>query len=46
MFSELERDGKAGCREVYYRKETDEPYEDYEDLIETEFSYLEVDENE
>lgn len=36
----------AGCREVYYRKETNEPYEDYEDLIEKEFSELEVGENE
>lgn len=31
---------------VYYRKETNEPYEDYEDLIETEFIELEVKENE
>lgn len=46
LFSELERDGIAGCREVYYRKETNEPYEDYEDLIEKEFSELEVKENE
>ena len=46
LFSELERDGIAGCREVYYRKETNEPYEDYEDLIEKEFSELEVGENE
>lgn len=46
LFSELERDGKAGCSEIYYRKESNEPYEDYEDLIESEFSDLEVKENE
>lgn len=28
------------------KKESSEPYESYEDLIETEFSELEVDENE
>lgn len=42
LFSELERDGKAGHAYIYYRKETDEPYEDYEDLIESEFSDLEL----
>ena len=26
LFSELERDGKAGCSEIYYRKESNEPY--------------------
>ena len=31
---------------IYYKKESSEPYESYEDLIETEFSDLEVDENE
>lgn len=46
MFSELERDGKAGCSKIYYSKDSNEPYEDYEDLIESEFSELEVDENE
>ena len=46
LFSELERDGKVGYREVYYNKESNEPYEDYEDLIESEFSDLEVSENE
>lgn len=46
LFSRLESDGKAGCVEIYYRKESSEPYEDYEDLIETEFSELEVVENE
>ena len=46
MFSRLESDGRAGCTEVYYKKESSEPYEDYEDLIESEFSELEVDENE
>lgn len=46
LFSELERDGKAGRAKIYYRKETNESYEDYEDLIETEFSELEVEENE
>ena len=46
LFLTLESDGKAGCVKIYYRKETDEPYEDYEDLIETEFIELEVEENE
>lgn len=46
LFSRLESDGRAGCAEIYYKKESDEPYEDYEDLIESEFSELEVDENE
>lgn len=46
LFSRLESDGRAGCTEVYYNKESSEPYEDYEDLIESEFSELEVDENE
>ena len=46
LFLTLESDGKAGRAKIYYRKETDEPYEDYEDLIETEFSELEVEENE
>ena len=36
LFLTLESDGKAGRANIYYRKETDEPYEDYEDLIETE----------
>lgn len=46
LFSRLESDGRAGCAEIYYSKESSEPYEDYEDLIESEFSELEVDENE
>lgn len=46
LFYNLESDGRAGYAEVYYRKESSEPYEDYEDLIESEFSELEVDENE
>ena len=46
LFSRLESDGRAGCTEVYYNKESREPYESYEDLIETEFCDLEVDENE
>ena len=46
LFLTLESDDKAGCEKIYYRKETDEPYEDYEDLIESEFSELEVEENE
>lgn len=36
--------GRAGYAEVYYKKESNEPYEDYEDLIESEFSDLEVSE--
>lgn len=44
LFYNLESDGRAGCTEVYYRKESNEPYEDYEDLIESEFSDLEVSE--
>lgn len=35
---------RAGYAEVYYKKESNEPYEDYEDLIESEFSDLEVSE--
>lgn len=46
LFYNLESDGRAGYAEVYYKKESSEPYESYEDLIETEFSELEVDENE
>lgn len=46
LFISLESDGKAGSTFVYYAKESSEPYEDYEDLIESEFSGLEVDENE
>ena len=46
LFLTLETDGKAGRAKIYYRKETDEPYEDYEDLIKTEFCELEVGENE
>lgn len=46
LFSELERDGKAGSTFVYYAKESSEPYETYEELIESEFSDLEVKENE
>lgn len=46
LFSRLESDDRAGCTEVYYKKESSEPYESYEDLIETEFCDLEVDENE
>lgn len=46
LFISLESDGKAGSTFVYYAKESSEPYEDYEDLIESEFSELEVDENE
>lgn len=46
LFYRLESDGRAGCTEIYYKTESSEPYEDYEDLIESEFSDLEVDENE
>lgn len=46
LFSRLESDGRAGYAEIYYKKESDEPYENCEDLIESEFSELEVDENE
>lgn len=46
LFLELERDGRAGYTEIYYASESNEPYEDYEDLIESEFSELEVKENE
>lgn len=46
LFYNLESDGRAGRAEIYYRKETDEPYRDYEDLIETEFCELEVEEDE
>lgn len=46
LFFRLESDGIAGCAEIYYSKESSEHYEDYEDLIESEFSELEVDENE
>lgn len=41
-FLELQRNDRADCAEIYYAKESSEPYEDYEDLIETEFSDLEV----
>lgn len=44
LFLELERDGRAGYTEIYYASESNEPYEDYEDLIEGEFSELEVEE--
>lgn len=44
LFYNLENDGRAGYAEVYYKKESNEPYEDYEDLIESEFSDLEVSE--
>lgn len=44
LFYMLESDGRAGYAEVYYKKESNEPYEDYEDLIEAEFSELEVEE--
>ena len=44
LFYNLESDGRAGYAEVYYKKESNEPYEDYEDLIESEFSDLEVSE--
>lgn len=46
LFSELERDGKARSTFVYYKKESNEPYETYDELIESEFSELEVNENE
>lgn len=46
LFYNVVSDGRAGRAEIYYRKETNEPYEDYEDLIESEFSELEVEENE
>ncbi len=46
LFLTLESDGKAGHAKIYYRKESDEPYSDYEDLIETEFCELEVEEDE
>lgn len=46
LFSRLESDGRAGCTKVYYTIDYSEPYEDYEDLIESEFSELEVEENE
>ena len=46
LFLTLESDGKAGRAKIYYRKESDEPYRDYEDLIETEFCELEVEEDE
>lgn len=46
LFYNLESDGRAGYAEVYYKKESNEPYESYEDLIEAEFSELEVKENE
>lgn len=46
LFLTLESDGKAGRTKIYYRKESDEPYIDYEDLIETEFCELEVEEDE
>lgn len=46
LFVSLESDGKAGSTFVYYAKERSEHYETYEDLIESEFSDLEVNENE
>lgn len=46
LFLELERDGRTGYTEIYYASESNEPYEDYEELIESEFSDLEVNENE
>lgn len=46
LFNSLESDGKAGSTFVYYTKESSEPYETYEDLIESEFADLEVEENE
>lgn len=46
LFCNLESDGRAGSTYVYYNKENSEPYENCEDLIESEFSELEVDENE
>lgn len=46
MFLELQRNDRVDCAEIYYAKESSEPYEDYEDLIESEFSDLEVKENE
>lgn len=46
LFDSLESDGRVGSTFVYYSKESSEPYETYEDLIESEFSELEVDENE
>lgn len=46
LFLTLESDGKAGRAKIYYRKESDEPYRDYEDLIEIEFCELEVKEDE
>lgn len=33
LFLTLESDGKAGRAKIYYRKETDEPYEDYKETI-------------
>lgn len=46
LFVNLESEGKAGSTFVYYAKESSEPYETPEDLIESEFGELEVDENE
>lgn len=46
LFNSLESDGKAGSTFVYYAKESSEPYETYEDLIESKFADLEVEENE
>ena len=46
LFFQLCRDGKAGSNTFYYARESSELYEDYEDLIETEFSDLEVEEDE
>lgn len=42
LFLTLESYGKAGSTFVYYAKESSEPYETCEDLIESEFSDLEV----
>lgn len=46
LFLELERNGRAGYGEIYYSRESSELYESYEDLIETEFCEMEVNENE
>lgn len=44
LFFQLHRDGKADSDTFYYARESSELYKDYEDLIETEFSDLEVNE--
>ena len=46
LLNRWESDGKTGSTFVYYAKESSEPYETYEDLIESEFADLEVEENE